>query len=179
MNDLVPPAQHRKLDADWLRRRMQKQTVPVRGFEMESDPAARNEPFPLTDMQQAYWLGRDGALAGGGTMQMLHEFDGERLDADRLEHAWNALIARHDMLRAVVTPSGQQRVLAHVPHQSVERVDVSASADAKAELLALRARMVAEAPPLDTWPQSRLVYVTRDAARGRLIMRLDMWCFDG
>src|SRR5688572_388791 len=29
------------------------------------DPDHRHDPFPLTDIQQAYWIGRTGAFAGG------------------------------------------------------------------------------------------------------------------
>ncbi|WP_407977226.1 condensation domain-containing protein [Brucella pseudogrignonensis] len=182
MNDLISPSQHKKLDASWLRQRLEKQSATNAAFTMTLDPGSRYEPFPLTDMQQAYWLGRDGALAGGGAMQMYQEFDGDLLDIPRLERAWNRLIARHEMLRACVDENGQQRVLREVPLQHIEYIDLTGAADKQRAFLDIRERMLAETPPLDMWPQSRLAYVvteTGNPGRGHLLMRLDMWCFDG
>lgn len=148
------------------------------------DAAGRFQPFPLTDMQYAYWAGRQDGLDGGGAMQMLVEFTTDRLDPDRLERAWNALIRRHDMLRAVVDAEGRQRVIDPPPHQPVIVGDLSALAPAarEAELDALRQRLHAEVRPLDRWPQSELRFVRTDPACpgvGRLFLRFDMWCFDG
>ncbi|WP_273727517.1 non-ribosomal peptide synthetase [Brucella gallinifaecis] len=182
MNDQISPSQHKKLNASWLRQRLKNQSATKAAFEMTLDPGSRYEPFPLTDMQQAYWLGRDGALAGGGAMQMYQEFDGDLLDISRLERAWNRLIARHDMLRACIGENGQQRVLRDVPLQHIEYIDLTSAADKQQALLDIRERILAETPPLDMWPQSRLAYVVTEAGnpgRGRLLMRLDMWCFDG
>jgi yersiniabactin nonribosomal peptide synthetase len=81
-----------------------------------ADPAARFEPFPLTDLQEAYVLGRQGAfeLSGVGS-QVCYELDVTGVDPDRFRHAWDVLVGRHDMLRAVVTPDGRQRVLPDIP----------------------------------------------------------------
>lgn len=168
------------LNADWLKARMAKTAAPAPD-RVTHDAAGRHQPFAMTDMQQAYWLGRDPDLPGGGTMQMYHEFDGLMLDLPRLERAWNQLIARHDMLRAVVTPDGLQRVLPDVAPQVIQRIDLTATALAAQEtaLLDFRAAMLAEAPPLDSWPQSRLACHLLAPDRCRLHLRLDMWCFDG
>lgn len=148
------------------------------------DAAGRFQPFPLTDMQYAYWAGRQDGLQDGGAMQMLVEFVTDRLDTARLERAWNALIRRHDMLRAVVDAEGRQRVIEPAPRQPLIVDDVTALSPAarEAEIEALRRRLHAEVKPLDRWPQSELRFVRTDPARpeaGRLFMRFDMWCFDG
>ncbi|WP_188186662.1 non-ribosomal peptide synthetase [Nonomuraea sp. SYSU D8015] len=88
--------------------------------EVRPDPAARYEPFPLTDVQAAYLLGRNdafdyGEVACHGYMELAVT----GLDVTRLENAWNRLIQRHDMLRAVIHPDGYQQVLPEVPRQRV------------------------------------------------------------
>src|SRR3954469_23245663 len=67
------------------------------------DPAARFEPFPLTDMQEAFWVGRNGGIELSNIpCQIYYELEAEELDLDLFAAAWNLLIARHDMLRAVI-----------------------------------------------------------------------------
>ena len=81
-----------------------------------ADLTHRNDPFPLTDMQQAYWLGRRNDVALGSVSCYLYtEFDTSQIDLARAEAAWNVLIKRHDMLRAVILPDGTQKILRDVP----------------------------------------------------------------
>ncbi|MEU5695821.1 amino acid adenylation domain-containing protein [Actinosynnema sp. NPDC020468] len=88
------------------------------------DPAARFEPFDLTEVQRAYWIGRAESFALGGVgAHWYWEFTGGEVDLPRLEAAWNAVVRRHDMLRAVVGDDGRQRVLPEVPHAVVRVVD--------------------------------------------------------
>ncbi|MEU3980922.1 amino acid adenylation domain-containing protein [Streptomyces sp. NPDC026672] len=80
------------------------------------DPAAAHEPFPLGEIQQAYWIGRGNGFAVGVTAHSYAEYDRpEALDAARLERAWGLLLRRHPMLRAVVDADGRQRVLPEPP----------------------------------------------------------------
>jgi hypothetical protein len=66
------------------------------------DPAARHDPFPLTDIQEAYWVGRSADMGLGGVgAHAYDELAVTGLDPTRLEEALNRLIARHDMLRVV------------------------------------------------------------------------------
>lgn len=93
-------------------------------FVLVADPPNRHEPFAPTQVQRAYWLGRDESFTLGGVgCHFYREYDATDLDLPRLERALNALIARHDMLRAVFDENGQQRVLAEVPAYSIEVVD--------------------------------------------------------
>ncbi|WP_246843045.1 non-ribosomal peptide synthetase [Allokutzneria sp. NRRL B-24872] len=89
-----------------------------------ADPANRFEPFPPTDVQRAYWIGRgeDFTLGGIGS-HFYREYAVPDLDVVRLEAAVNALVARHDMLRAVFDEHGQQHVLSEVPAYRVSTVD--------------------------------------------------------
>src|SRR5215471_10279585 len=70
---------------------------------VKSEPGKRYEPFPLTDMQQAYWLGRDPNFELGGIgIHFYEELDCHELDTSRLNEAWQKTILRHDALRTVV-----------------------------------------------------------------------------
>ncbi|MGD2113927.1 MAG: AMP-binding protein, partial [Acidobacteriota bacterium] len=79
-----------------------------------ADAAA--EPFPLNDLQQAYWAGRGEDFDLGGVAAHVYlELDGRDVNLGRLERAWNRLIERHDVLRTVVLSEGTQRVLPEAP----------------------------------------------------------------
>ncbi|MEV6798317.1 amino acid adenylation domain-containing protein [Micromonospora rifamycinica] len=84
------------------------------------DAEHRHEPFPITEVQSAYLLGRGSTFAYGGVAchgyGELHYPD---LDPERMTRAWRTLVARHDMLRAVVDIDGSQRVLPEVEDYQV------------------------------------------------------------
>ncbi|MEZ4736215.1 MAG: hypothetical protein R3E79_54710 [Caldilineaceae bacterium] len=76
------------------------------------NPAARHQPFPLTDIQHAYWIGQVVNLT---LENSYHFYQGDcraEFDTARLNQAWQMLIERHDILHAVVLASGQQQILA-------------------------------------------------------------------
>lgn len=70
-----------------------------------------DKEFGLTDVQYAYWAGRQGdQVLGGVGCHAYLEFDGKYLDIDRLKVAWNKLIVYHPMLHAVFTKEGTQKI---------------------------------------------------------------------
>lgn len=80
------------------------------------------EPFRLTEMQLAYLVGRADTWLGDAVAPHYYtEVDVDDLDVDRLAGALRAVVARHPMLRATVTPETLQQVHAEV---SVPRIDV-------------------------------------------------------
>ena len=120
-----------------------------------SDPGRRHEEFPLTDVQSAYLLGRGPAFAYGGVACHAYlEVSWPDVDPDRLERAWNALVARHDMLRAVVDPDGSQHVRPTVPHVAVPVADLRTGSPEQvaAALDAVRAELDHDAPDPASWP---------------------------
>ena len=85
-----------------------------------------NEPFPLMGMQQAYWVGRTGALVlGNVSCHVYLEMASPDLDPVRMEEAWNRIIRRHGMLRCVILNDGRQRILPEVPRFRVSVNDLS------------------------------------------------------
>lgn len=93
-----------------------------------ADLSQRYEPFPTTEVQQAYWLGRDPSLVlGGVSCHFYREYEVEDLDLPRLQCALERLIERHETLRAVFDRHGQARILEEVPRftigQAYSRLD--------------------------------------------------------
>ena len=108
------------------------------------------EPFPLLDLQQAYWVGRQHASASTSTACHGYlELDIPVLDTARLEQALNQLIERHPMLRAIIDPDGVQRVLPTVPRY---RPSVTSAVDDATALATIRAEMSHQVLPTYRWP---------------------------
>lgn len=140
------------------------------------DAANRYEPFPLTDQQQAYVLGRgDDYVSGNVACHVYVEYSGiegpdERLHVDvaRLERAWQRVIAKHDALRIVIDPAAMtQRVLPQVPDYRIEIIE---GAD---ELAVARERMSHEVRPVDQWPLFSVAAVRQPHDRFRLLLSID------
>jgi amino acid adenylation domain-containing protein len=142
-------------------------------------PEARHEPFPMTEVQRAYWMGRFDALALGGVGSFWYwEFDGQDVDLERLEAAWNRLIERHDMLRVVFDDQGQQRVLAQVPRYALQIEDAPPH-DAAAHCARLRAEAATRAPfELARWPLFEVRALRLGAGRCRLGFGFDYIALD-
>lgn len=79
------------------------------------------QPFPLTDVQASYLLGRrPGFGYGGHGCHGYAEITLPRIDLPRLERCWHRIIERHSMLRAVIFENGTQRVLEQVTPISID-----------------------------------------------------------
>nr|QEO74424.1 short-chain dehydrogenase/reductase SDR [uncultured bacterium] len=144
---------------------------------IEPDPQGRFEPFPLTDIQEAYWIGRSGELQLGNVASHGYlEIDAEALDRQRLNLAWQRVIDRHDMLRAVFLPDGRQRVLPEVPPYEMAVLDLSGRSpdEEAAALLEVRERMSHQVPAPDRWPLFEMRASLLDGGRVRLHFSFDL-----
>ncbi|WP_328655665.1 non-ribosomal peptide synthetase [Streptomyces sp. NBC_00334] len=147
---------------------------------LRADPERRHQPFPLTDIQAAYLVGRTDAYAYGGVgCHAYVELEYPDLDVARVTAVWRELVQRHDMLRAVIHHDGHQQVLADVPALDVEADDLTGlpPADAEAEVERTRARLSAREKPTDQWPLFE-VHVSRTAERAVLHLAFDMLVVD-
>ncbi|MEU6018727.1 amino acid adenylation domain-containing protein [Streptomyces sp. NPDC047515] len=147
---------------------------------LRGDPDNRHEPFPLTDIQAAYLIGRTDAYAYGGVgCHAYVELEYPDLDVDRVTAVWRELVQRNDMLRAVIHHDGYQQVLPDVPALSVGADDLTAlpATTAEAEVERTRARLSAREAPTDQWPLFD-VHVTRTAERAVLHLAFDMLVVD-
>ncbi|MFG1645415.1 amino acid adenylation domain-containing protein [Amycolatopsis sp. NPDC049252] len=150
------------------------------------DPANAHEPFPLTDLQQAYYVGRSGAFAlGNNGIHGWLEVVCHDLDHDRLERAWNQVLRWHPMLRAVTENGQTQRVLP-VTEYRMERLDLRAldAAGREARLAALREEQSHFRYDPAQWPLFRILLCDVPAEDGRATtvvlasfdgQNLDLW----
>ena len=138
-------------------------------------PELRHEPFPLTDMQQAYWVGRASSVDLGGVSLQIHlEIDMDAFDARRFEGAWQAVIDRHEMLRAVVLPSGEQAILRDRPVFHLDVTDLEGPArDARRRLARIRRAVTRTVLPLDRWPSFDVRAFRLHTGHARVLMHLD------
>ncbi|MBX8607373.1 alpha/beta fold hydrolase [Pseudomonas cichorii] len=160
-----------------------KAPVASNDLQIVPDPQARFEPFPLTPIQHAYWLGRTDLIEYGGVAcHVLFEWDKAYadFDLDRFERAWNALIARHDMLRMVVDSDGRQRILEQTPWYKLPRNDLRdlPGEQQQQRLLGIREEMSYRVLPADRWPLFEVAVSELDAGNCRLHMNLDLLLFD-
>ncbi len=141
------------------------------------DPAGRGEPFPLTDTQQAYCVGRGATFAFGNVSTHAYlEFEPEEVDLARLERAWQRLVERHEMLRAVIDPDrGEQRILPEVAAYRIEVQDLSGlpGAEAARRLAETRQRLSHEVRPPGQWPLFEFSASRRPDGRVRLHLSID------
>ncbi len=159
LTELSPQAK-RDLLAQLLREKEKQRApknAPVKDElpQIVADPEHRFEPFPLTDIQQAYWLGRSAAFDLGRIgIHGYFELDCTDLDIERLNAAWMRVIERHDMMRAVILPEGVQRIQKTVPPYKFEVLDLRAAppVEAAAQLDALRQRMSHQVYDPESWP---------------------------
>ena len=70
------------------------------------------QAFPLTEVQEAYWVGRRSEFGGGVSTHGYAEVISS-IRPVLMEKAWNRLLEHHPMLRAVTDESGAQRILSH------------------------------------------------------------------
>ncbi len=138
-------------------------------------PEERYRPFALTDVQQAYLVGRQPGFALGGVgSHFFVEFEIADLDIHRLEKVWNRLIARHDMLRAVVR-DGQQRVLEQTPPWVIPAHILHSPEEA----LQVRDRLAHQVLNPEVWPVFDLQVGFVDGMPARLWLCLDNLLLDG
>lgn len=125
------------------------------GTTVVPDPNSRYDPFPLTDVQTAYVLGRHEPFGYGGVgCHIYMEFSYPELEPERVEETWNILIARHAMLRATMDRDGTQRVLEQVPAFQVKFTDIGGLTARQADdtLAAIRNEMGHRVYDAGRWP---------------------------
>ncbi len=148
-----------------------------------ADPANASEPFPLTKIQEAYWIGRSSGLELGNVGAHAYlELEAGPLDRERLEGAWQRVIERHGMLRTVVLADGRQQLLVPAPRYRIEKRDLAGFSENEARqvLAQERARMSHQVFSGERWPsfEIRAIQVAPDKTRLLLsfdLLMIDLW----
>ena len=142
-----------------------------------------SEPFPLTDLQEAYLVGTSPLIELGGFRPHFYlEFDVVGLAVERAETVVNQLIARHEHLRTVVVPEGGQRVLDvdEVPPFRVPVVDLSRLGrdGRQAAVATTRERMLAAGRDPTRWPLFELAVSVLRPRRARVHVGMSLLLLD-
>jgi amino acid adenylation domain-containing protein len=148
---------------------------------LQHDAGHRYEPFPLTETQQALWIGRGDAVELGNVGCYTYvEREQVGLDLDRFRLAWQRLVERHDMLRAIIRPDGRQQVLPIAPPYELKVLDLRGqdSTRVEEELVRLRDEMSHQVPPADRWPLFDVRATLLDNDRTRLHIGVDLLIMD-
>ncbi|MFD5368689.1 amino acid adenylation domain-containing protein [Streptomyces sp. NPDC127103] len=147
-----------------------------------ADDSDQYAPFGLTDLQQAYLVGRGDAFELGNTSTYFQiEIDLENVDLERLGASFRAMIERHDMLRAVFTAEGEQRIQRDVPAYVIRETDASAldPAEREAELVAVHEEMRHQVFDTTRWPLFDVRVTRVDERVIRLHAGFDALIIDG
>ncbi|MFG6100387.1 amino acid adenylation domain-containing protein [Leptothoe sp. ISB3NOV94-8A] len=148
--------------------------------------SSRYQPFPLNDVQQAYWLGRNDAFELSNISTHAYaEVDIINLDLKRFENILNRIINHHEMMRAIVLPDGRQQIIEEVPAYKIEVLDLSESdPDTRnSHLMRIRDRMSHQVLPIDQYPLFEFRAVKLSKSKTRLYSSIDLmisdaWSFD-
>jgi SagB-type dehydrogenase family enzyme len=116
-----------------------KITYPFRSRDLENI----HQPFPLTEVQLAYLMGRDSQFELGGVSTHGYFEFSAALNIELLNKSLNKVIGRHPMLRAVLMENGRQRILADITGYEIKLEDLrDMSAEGKEKRIGLeRKRM--------------------------------------
>ena len=148
--------------------------------QLEPDPPAGNDPFPLTAIQHAYWVGRSPDFDLGGVSCHLYlELEGRDFDVGRFGDALNRVIERHEMLRAVVDVDGRQRVLGEVARYEPVLIDLRGVGDPEGELERVRSELSHQLLASDCWPLFDIRLARLSDLTVRVMMSLDLLVADG
>ncbi len=150
-------------------------------FEAKPDPDNRFQPFPLTDLQQAYLIGRQADFdLGSIATQNYTEILMRDLDVERFTRCWNILVNRHEMLRAVYLSGARQRILPRVKPYVPAFNDFSSMSEQSREaaLVEIRQQMSSQTLPEKTGPLYDIRISRLDSDNYRLHICMDLLISD-
>ena len=146
------------------------------------DKEEEYKPFPLTNVQFAYWIGRKGAFnMGRVSTHCYFEFECEDLDIPKFQKVWNDMIIHHGMLRDVVCESGEQKILKEVPMYLIQTASLVGFEEKVQEeyLIQVRKEMSRQVLNAEKWPLFDLKITIMDKKKSRLHINFDNLILDG
>ncbi|MCR8746647.1 non-ribosomal peptide synthetase [Romboutsia lituseburensis] len=98
----------------------------IKKYNKDTNKEYDEDSFALTDVQQAYWVGReDDQPLGGVSCHAYLEFDGENINPNKLEKAWNTIQNYHPMLRAKFLENGRQIIMNKPYSENIDIYDLT------------------------------------------------------
>ncbi|MEA5513967.1 non-ribosomal peptide synthetase, partial [Nodularia sp. UHCC 0506] len=139
---------------------------------IQPQPQERYQPFPLTDIQQAYLIGRNAAFELGNiATHGYQEIETVGLRVAQVEMAMQRLIKRHDMLRVIVQADGQQQILSQVPDFKIAVTDLRGVDSA---LKDIRQNLSHQIRPTDSYPLFEIQAILLDENKIRFCISFDV-----
>lgn len=140
---------------------------------------SKNHTFPLSEIQQAYYIGRNREFELGGKSTQVTYILETKLECDGLEKALNEEIKRQPMLRAIVLNENEQMVLEEVPRYSIRYLDFAYYRSAEQERLLKEEyeKSFSQQFAPDKWPLFEWKYIHAD--KNYLISSFDLLIADG
>lgn len=96
--------------------------------------------FPLTNVQWAYFMGRNSSYEAGGYSTHAYNEMKNNIDINRFEMALNKVIERHEMLRTIFTLDGMHMTLSGVPKYKIPVHDLRGKTKEEQEEFIIRKR---------------------------------------
>ncbi|NEO41271.1 MAG: amino acid adenylation domain-containing protein [Moorea sp. SIOASIH] len=146
----------------------------------ESIPNNFSEIAHLSPLQRAYFIGQNPDFDIHVHPHLYLEFELENLDAQALKHALNNLLARHCMLRASVSPTGQISVVETIPDSEIPEQDLRHlnKEETASHLEQIRERLYRADLKTDSPPNIN-IEITRLSERALVHINLDLLFLDG
>ncbi|WP_298511892.1 non-ribosomal peptide synthetase [uncultured Kordia sp.] len=117
------------------------------------------DPFPLTNLQMAYYVGREDGLELSTSSHILLENQLLDLDLDRFQDSLTKVIKRHEALRTIYDTEGKQRVLPFEDSmtKAFEFIDLSQEDNQFEKLEEARKKIFEQRLHLEIWPCFKIV----------------------
>ncbi|CAF3766289.1 unnamed protein product, partial [Adineta steineri] len=118
------------------------------------DELSRYEPFPVTNIQLAYLVGREGVFDLGhvSTFHYKEYSFTSTFDIECFERALNCLIQRHEALRLIFPSHTEQRILKTVPYYTISVLNLGDVESSRKHLIERREQLSHQVRPADQWP---------------------------
>ena len=154
---------------------------------MKSIVHMRDEPenpsqagFSLYHIQTAYFVGQGADLPLSTTARFYRDLAVDcYFNPAVVEAAWNRILARHDMLRAIISEQGRQIILDNVGSYRIVHHDLSglSGTDLDEAYGRIRESLMARPLPPDSWPQF-CIESSADGKTTRFHIRFNLWMVD-
>ena len=149
--------------------------------EITPDTENLHKPFPLTEVQTAYLIGRDESFEMGGTSTHAYMEYETNLDIERLNKSLQRVIDRHGMLRTIIHEDGTQQILQGKLEYRIEVLDLTGcDTDTRQQYIKNeRSRMSHFIFKTDQWPLFEIKAFKLDNNTNYLFISMDVLIADG
>ncbi|CAF0780319.1 unnamed protein product [Adineta steineri] len=119
-----------------------------------ADELSRYEPFPVTEIQLAYLIGREGVTGLGHVSAFGYsEYDfSSTFDIECFERALNCLVQRHEALRLIFPSHTEQKILKTVPYYTISIHSLDDVQSSQKHLIERRKQLSHQIRSADQWP---------------------------